>query len=112
MVSFFFFAALCSTISVPRMLVSMVRTGLSTIWKTPTEAARWNTTSAWSTSSATCGALKRASTTSLNFGLALSAVMFSAAPVERSSKATTSWPSPSSSSQRWEPMKPAPPVTR
>ena len=36
--------------------------------------------------------------------------MFSIAPVERSSSACTSWPASRSASERWEPMKPAPPV--
>ena len=36
--------------------------------------------------------------------------MFSIAPVERSSIACTSWPASRSASERWEPMKPAPPV--
>ncbi len=52
---FFFLLALASTTSVPCTLVSMVRTGLSTIRRTPTAAARWKTTSHWSTSSATVG---------------------------------------------------------
>ena len=51
------------TISVPRILVSIVRTGLSTIWNTPTEAARWTTTSAESTNSATRGPFRIVSTT-------------------------------------------------
>ena len=38
--------------------------------------------------------------------------MFSRRPVKKLSRQTTWWPSASSRSQRWEPMKPAPPVTR
>src|SRR6266511_2438920 len=38
--------------------------------------------------------------------------MFSSEPVRRLSMQTTSQPFPSRKSQRWEPMKPAPPVTR
>ena len=52
---FFFLFASFSTISVPWTLVSMVLTGLSTISRTPTAAARWKTTSARSISSASTG---------------------------------------------------------
>ena len=38
---FFFLLACASTTSVPCTLVSIVRTGLSTISSTPTAAARW-----------------------------------------------------------------------
>ena len=50
---FCFLLASARTISVQWTLVSMVRTGLSTMSSTPTAAARWKTTSASSTSSAT-----------------------------------------------------------
>jgi hypothetical protein len=59
--SFFFFAACRRITSVPCTLVSMVCTGFSTINLTPTAAARWNTTSARSTISATTGSLKTVS---------------------------------------------------
>ena len=52
---FFFLLASFSTISVPCTLVSMVLTGLSTISRTPTAAARWKTTSTRSISSAITG---------------------------------------------------------
>ena len=55
MTSFFFLFACLSTTSVPCTLVSIVRTGASTISFTPTAAARWNTTSQSSTSSASSG---------------------------------------------------------
>ncbi len=55
--SFFFLLACFSTTSVPWTLVSIVWTGCSTISFTPTAAARWNTTSARSTSSASSGSL-------------------------------------------------------
>ena len=54
---FFFLLASFSTISVPCTLVSMVLTGLSTMSRTPTAAARWNTTSTRSISSAVTGSL-------------------------------------------------------
>ena len=38
--------------------------------------------------------------------------MFSRRPVKKLSRQTTLWPSARSRSQRWEPIKPAPPVTR
>jgi hypothetical protein len=111
-VSFFFLAALERTISVPRILVSIVRTGLSMIWKTPTDAARWMTTSAWSMSSAASEVLKIVSTVRRKRGLALSSATLSTAPVERSSRTRTSCPSARSLSERCDPMKPAPPVMR
>jgi len=49
--------------SVPLTLVSIVRTGLSTIRRTPTEAARWKTTSQGSITSARRGWLKMVSMT-------------------------------------------------
>ena len=54
---FRFLLASFSTISVPCTFVSMVLTGLSTMRRTPTAAARWKTTSARSTSSARTGSL-------------------------------------------------------
>ena len=55
MTFFFFLLASFSSISVPWTLVSMVFTGLSTMSRTPTAAARWKTTSTRSTSSAATG---------------------------------------------------------
>ena len=55
--SFFFLFACLSTTSVPCTLVSIVWTGASTMSLTPTAAARWNTTSAPSMSSASTGSL-------------------------------------------------------
>ena len=59
--SFFFLAAWRRITSVPCTLVSMVCTGSSTISLTPTAAARWKTTSARSTSSATSDSLNTVS---------------------------------------------------
>src|SRR4051794_22611584 len=109
---FFFLLALASTTSVAPTFVSMVRTGLSTISSTPTAAARWYTTSASSTSSATTGALWHESIVYEKRSLALRCRMLLIEPVERSSRAWTAWPRESSSSARWEPTKPAPPVIR
>ena len=53
---FRFLAAISKSSSVHWMLVSNVRTGLSTISFTPTAAARWNTPSTSSTNSAKSGA--------------------------------------------------------
>ena len=109
---FFFLFAGASTTSVQWTLVSIVRTGLSTISSTPTAAARWKTTSASSTSSATtardCGRLDRVR----ELGSSLRWRMLSIAPVERSSRTWTRWPLASSSSARWLPMNPAPPVIK
>ncbi len=55
---FLFLLANSSTPSVPLTLVSIVRTGLSTMSRTPTEAARWKTASQSSISSASNGRLK------------------------------------------------------
>ena len=56
MSTFFFFLLACrSTTSVPWTLASIVWTGSSTIFFTPTAAARWKTTSAPSISSASSG---------------------------------------------------------
>ena len=55
MTFFFFLLASFSSISVPWTFVSMVLTGLSTMSRTPTAAARWKTTSTRSTSSAVTG---------------------------------------------------------
>src|SRR5947208_2521260 len=109
---FFFLFAWARTTSVQCTLVSMVWTGLSTISSTPTAAARWNTTSASSTSSATRGALAAESTVYLKSGRSLRWRMFSIDPVERSSRACTRWPRAISSSARCDPMNPAPPVIR
>ncbi len=54
---FFFLLASARTTSVQCTLVSIVRTGLSMISSTPTAAARWKTTSASSTASATMSCL-------------------------------------------------------
>src|SRR5262245_33931177 len=42
----------------------------------------------------------------------LRCAMLSIDPVDRLSRIRTSWPCASRASERWEPMKPAPPVTR
>ena len=52
---FFFLLASVRTFSVPLMLVSMVLTGLSTMSRTPTAAARWTTMSHRSMHSASTG---------------------------------------------------------
>src|SRR5262245_34772526 len=48
----------------------------------------------------------------MNFGLANNGAMLSRSPVSRLSTQMTSWPSRRKRSQRCDPMKPAPPVTR
>jgi len=57
-------------------LVSIVRTGSSTISFTPTAAARWNTTSQSSTSSASSGSFVMSPTTYLKAACAFSGSMF------------------------------------
>ena len=98
--------------SVPWTLVSIVWTGALTTSRTPTAAARWNTTSHWSTSFATNGSLVTESTVHENPGHAARWAMFSSRPVDRSSSTATSWPGWRRASARCDPMNPAPPVIK
>src|SRR5262245_49188016 len=108
--SFFFLLACFNTTSVPWTLFSIVWTGCSTISFTPTAAARWKTTSPRSMSSASSGSLLTVSMKYSNPARPLRCAMLSIEPVERLSRINTSWPWSSSVSERWDPMKPAPPV--
>src|SRR4051794_34723025 len=99
-----------STFSVPWIFVTSVCTGCSTISRTPTAAARWKTTSHRCTSSLTTDDLSTESTIRWKSRRSRRCATFRSEPVERSSSAKTSQPSPSRSSARCEPMKPAPPV--
>src|SRR6266480_3616381 len=108
--SFFFLFACFSTTSVPCTLVSIVYTGCSTISLTPTAAAKWNTTSLRSISSASNGSLFTVSMKYSNPGRPLRWAMLSMDPVDRLSRMSTSCPCSSSMSERWDPMNPAPPV--
>ena len=91
---FFFLLAWARTTSVPWTLVSIVRTGLSTISLTPTAAARWKTTSHWSTSSATTAFSWTLSMVYPNRGWPRRCRMLSMLPVDRSSRMWTSSPRP------------------
>src|SRR6266850_2593029 len=108
--SFFFLFACFSTTSVPCTLVSIVWTGCSTISLTPTAAARWKTTSLRSISSASSGSLLTVSMKYSKPDRPFKRAMLSIDPVDRSSRISTSWPWSSNASDRWDPMKPAPPV--
>src|SRR3954469_9448349 len=108
--SFFFLLACLSTTSVPCTLVSIVYTGCSTINLTPTAAAKWNTTSQRSINSASSGSLVTVSMKYSKRGRPFRCAMLSIDPVDRLSRISTSWPASSSTSERWDPMKPAPPV--
>ena len=98
------------TLSVPSMLILFVSMGSLTERGTEVRAARC------STNSASCMALR---TTSMSVMLPLIKVIllrtsarFSSFPDERSSSTTTLWPRRTSSSTVFDPIKPAPPVTR
>src|SRR5436190_18726461 len=108
--SFFFLLACLSTTSVPCTLVSIVYTGCSTISLTPTAAAKWNTTSLRSISSASSGSLFTLSMKYSNPGRPLRWAMLSMEPVDRLSRMSTSCPCSINISERWDPMNPAPPV--
>src|SRR5439155_12291554 len=101
-----------STFSVPWMFVTSVCTGSSTISRTPTAAARWKTTSQRCTSSFTTDDFSTESTIRWKSRRSRRCATFRSEPVERSSRTKTSQPCSSSSSDRCEPMKPAPPVIR
>ena len=79
---------------------------------TPTAAARWTTTSAWAARAATRGWWRIDPSTDRNPGLPRASTRFEASPVDRSSRTVTSSPRAMSASLRWDPMNPAPPVTR
>src|SRR5512143_1983409 len=93
------------------MLVDSVRTGCSPTSFTPTAAARWNTTSDSATSCSSSGASLAEPVKKVSASLPSRWARLPRRPVERSSRTRTRQPQRSSSSVRWEPMKPAPPVT-
>src|SRR6476620_1890735 len=102
-----------SRLRVPPTLTPTSKTGSDTERRTPIWAARWKTTSGcrvWKTSAIAAASVMSASTSSAPLASAWS--RFSRRPVDRSSTTTTGSPRSTSASTRWEPMKPAPPVTR
>src|ERR1051326_1788746 len=68
--------------------------------------------SAWAVSCSSCGQVEIFESTMRSFGCVCTARRLSILPVEKSSITTTALPSLSKRSTRWEPIKPAPPVTR
>ena len=74
---------------------------------TEVKAARWTTRSLPATAASTAEASRTSARRSFQPGW-----RFSAKPVDRSSRMRTSQPSRAKRSATWEPMNPAPPVTR
>ena len=77
--------------------------------RTPTAAARCTVTSHRSTHSETRGESSADPTRYSNPGFPVRCEMLSMLPVDRSSSTSTLSPRSNSRSERWEPMKPAPP---
>src|SRR6185503_3564822 len=90
----------------PRMFVRASSSGRRTDTDTDTCAARWHTTSGRNSLNAAAGS----AISSLKKGTPPGTC--SRFPVERSSSAATWWPAARSDSTTWDPMNPAPPVTR
>src|SRR3954453_11799711 len=105
--------AALSTLIVPSTLVRASLAGSATDLRTSIWAARWKITSGPVRSTAAetaCASRTSSSISSAPFDRAWS--RFSRLPVEMSSITATSSPRATSASTRFEPMKPAPPVTR
>ena len=100
--------AASSTFSVPATFTAQSRCGSCTETVTLAWAARWKMTSG-SARSATAAKADSSATSTVSSSAA--GLTRSARPEERSSTTTTRVPSATSESTRWEPMKPAPPVT-
>ena len=75
------------------------------------ESAAWCRTNSAPSSASPTASLSRMSPT-ISLILSLTSSRFSSRPVERLSRTVTSSPLATSSLTIWEPMKPAPPVTR
>src|SRR5262249_27906192 len=96
--------------TVPVAQVSCDSRGASKLRVTEGKAARWNTTSQSRTARATAAtSVTLPWTTSTR---SRTAVRLASWPVLRLSKTRTCQPCSSRASTRWEPMKPAPPVTK
>src|SRR5215211_661263 len=105
--------ALSSTLMVPSTFTRASKAGSAADLRTSIWAARWKTTSGWA--AAHSEATATASRTSISASSAppsRAPARFSRRPVETSSRTVTSSPRSSRASTRFEPMNPAPPVTR
>src|SRR5947209_3752950 len=101
------------TAIVPRTLVLASSAGAPIEELTSTCAARWKTTSGWTLRNARSTASESRTSTTCSCAPSSSAeARFSRLPWERSSRMLTVSPRSSSASTRWDPMNPAPPVTR
>src|SRR4051812_32959739 len=88
-------------------------TGSATEWRTSICAARWKTTSGLTRPNRSSIAVaSRMSDSTSSAPRSIAPARFSRLPVEMSSTTVTSSPRSSRASTRFEPMKPAPPVTR
>ncbi len=95
------------------MLIEASKAGSAIDLRTSIWAARWKIASGRSRPAiSSIAARSRMSASSSVAPLASACSMFSRRPVERSSTMIASSPRASSASVRFEPMKPAPPVTK
>ena len=99
------------TFSVPCTFTSFVETGSSTLRATDGSAAWCSTYFCPFIARATSPGLRMSPSTTRSCRPSRWA-MFCMRPVVKLSRTVTVWPSWTSRSARWEPMKPAPPVTR
>ena len=109
------FAGASSTLSVPMTLIPASRTGSSSEGRTPACAARWKTTSGRCRSKSDSRPSARTSMLKNVYAFLpypRASPRLAIRPVVSSSTATTRWSSARSRSARFEPMNPAPPVTR
>src|SRR5919106_3995148 len=105
--------AASSMLIVPTTFTSASRRGLLTDTRTSIWAAKWNTIPGRSLrSNPATNSASRISPTARVTPCSIAAAMLASRPVERSSATTTSCPRSRRASTTWEPMKPAPPVTR
>ena len=91
------------------MFAALDRSGSSTERATEGIAASWNTTLAPAHARASSDASRMLP--SIRSISSFAAARLPGLPVEKSSMARTRYPRRTSSSVRWDPMKPAPPVT-
>ena len=97
----------------PPTLIEASKAGSATDLRTSIWAARWKTTRAAASAAGAASAARVADVELDQLGAGRERpVEVLAPPVERSSTTVTSSPRASSASTRFEPMKPAPPVTK
>jgi hypothetical protein len=92
------------------MFVRRLFSGLLTMLKTPTAAARWKTYSVSAKANDNSSWLSIEPVTSVIWSITEDKL--SSTPVERSSITVTEWPSETKRETKWEPTNPDPPVTK